>query len=112
MTNLLQSRQEGRLLRLILNRPDKRNALNAALCRELTSALAEAQNAAEIGAILLTGNGNGCGPSDARWIYCHDHLCPIFPPAVATSLFCEAPLAPMAHSPLGSPQPRENKEIS
>jgi enoyl-CoA hydratase/carnithine racemase len=56
-TELLQSSREGRLLRLILNRPEKRNALNAALCRDLNSALAEAQNDPEVGAILLTSNG-------------------------------------------------------
>jgi enoyl-CoA hydratase/carnithine racemase len=57
MTDLLQSRHEGRLLRLMLNRPEKRNALNAALCRDLNTALAAAQNDAEVGAVLLTGNG-------------------------------------------------------
>jgi enoyl-CoA hydratase/carnithine racemase len=57
MSDVLGTRREGRLLRLALNRPDKRNALNAALCRDLTAALAEVQNDAEIGAILLTGNG-------------------------------------------------------
>src|SRR5438309_452356 len=59
MSEVLQISKEGRLLRLALNRPEKRNALNAALCRDLTAALAEAQHDAEIGAILLTGNGKG-----------------------------------------------------
>jgi enoyl-CoA hydratase/carnithine racemase len=59
MTDLLQSRRDGRLLHLALNRPEKRNALNAALCTDLTAALAEADRDPDIGAILLTGNGKG-----------------------------------------------------
>ena len=55
MTGVLESRKEGRLLRLVLNRPEKRNALNAALCRDLNTALAEVQNDNDVGAILLTG---------------------------------------------------------
>jgi enoyl-CoA hydratase/carnithine racemase len=59
MSELLQLSKKGRLLRLTLNRPEKRNALNAALCRDLIAALAQAQHDIEIGAILLTGNGKG-----------------------------------------------------
>jgi enoyl-CoA hydratase/carnithine racemase len=57
MTPLLEIRREGRLLRMALNRPEKRNALNAALCRDLTEALAEAQKDPAVGAVLLSGNG-------------------------------------------------------
>ena len=35
---MLNASREGRLLRLELNRPEKRNALNLALCLELTAA--------------------------------------------------------------------------
>jgi enoyl-CoA hydratase/carnithine racemase len=59
MSDVLQSRRDGRLLRLALNRPEKRNALNAALCAELTAALVEADHDPDVGAILLTGNGKG-----------------------------------------------------
>jgi enoyl-CoA hydratase/carnithine racemase len=59
MGELLQSRRDGRVLHLALNRPEKRNALNAELCSDLTAALAEAEHDPEIGAILLTGYGKG-----------------------------------------------------
>ena len=57
MTDVLHSVREGRLLRLTLNRPDKRNALDAALCRKLVSALEQAAGDPAVGAILLTANG-------------------------------------------------------
>jgi enoyl-CoA hydratase/carnithine racemase len=57
MTDILESRREGRLLRLLLNRPEKRNALNAQLCRELVHALETAERDSKVGAILLTGYG-------------------------------------------------------
>jgi enoyl-CoA hydratase/carnithine racemase len=57
MTDFLHSVREGRLLRLTLNRPDKRNALDAALCRSLVTALEDASRDPAVGAILLTANG-------------------------------------------------------
>ena len=57
MTDVLHSIREGRLLRLTLNRPDKRNALNAALCRALVTALEDAARDPAVGAILLTADG-------------------------------------------------------
>jgi enoyl-CoA hydratase/carnithine racemase len=57
MTEHLLSAREGRLLRLTLNRPDKRNALDAALCRELVDALDGAAADPSVGAILLLANG-------------------------------------------------------
>jgi enoyl-CoA hydratase/carnithine racemase len=57
MTDVLQSVREGRLLRLTLNRAGKRNALDAALCRALVSALEDAAGDPAVGAILLTANG-------------------------------------------------------
>jgi enoyl-CoA hydratase/carnithine racemase len=54
---LIESSRNGRLLRLALNRPEKRNALNIALCRELVDAFEAAQDDPGIGAILLSGNG-------------------------------------------------------
>jgi enoyl-CoA hydratase/carnithine racemase len=55
--DFLETSREGRILRIALNRPDKRNALNAQLCRELVRSLEEAFSQPAIGAILLTGNG-------------------------------------------------------
>jgi len=54
----LESRRDGRLLRLTLNRPEKRNALNLALCRELTAAVEQADADPSIGAVLLAGSGS------------------------------------------------------
>jgi enoyl-CoA hydratase/carnithine racemase len=57
MSESLQISREGRLLRLALNRPERRNALNMDLCGALGAALEEAENDAGVGAVLLTGNG-------------------------------------------------------
>lgn len=45
------------MLRLTLNRPEKRNALNLTLCRELVTVLESADTDPQVGAILLTANG-------------------------------------------------------
>jgi enoyl-CoA hydratase/carnithine racemase len=57
MIDILHSVREGRILRLTLNRPEKRNALDAALCRALVDALEAAQHDPSVGAILLAGRG-------------------------------------------------------
>src|SRR5260370_42617991 len=57
MTDVLDSVREGRLLRLTLNRPDKRNALDAKLCRALLRALDDACGDPGVGVIVLTGQG-------------------------------------------------------
>jgi enoyl-CoA hydratase/carnithine racemase len=57
MTDVLQIHRDGRLLRIALNRPEKRNALNLHLCRQLVHTLESADRDPSIGAILLTGNG-------------------------------------------------------
>jgi enoyl-CoA hydratase/carnithine racemase len=57
MSESLQISREGRLLRLALDRPERRNALNMDLCGALGAALEEAENDAGVGAVLLSGNG-------------------------------------------------------
>jgi enoyl-CoA hydratase/carnithine racemase len=57
MSTNLEIRREDRVLRLILNRPEKRNALSFALCRELVEAIQQAEQDAGIGAILVGANG-------------------------------------------------------
>ncbi len=57
MSDLLEIRREGRLLCIALNRPEKRNALNVALCRELVHHIEAGDRDPSLGAILLTGNG-------------------------------------------------------
>ena len=54
----LEIKREGRVLHLTLNRPEKRNALNAELCRALVETLSEAQHDSGISAILLGANGD------------------------------------------------------
>ena len=54
---MLKASREGRVLRLVLDRPEKRNALNGALCRELVSAIEQGMQDAGVGAILLSGAG-------------------------------------------------------
>lgn len=57
-TASLQISLEGRVLRLTLNRPEKRNALNAELCRALVEAMSEAQHDSGVSAILLDAKGD------------------------------------------------------
>jgi enoyl-CoA hydratase/carnithine racemase len=57
MSEILERARYGRVLRLALNRPDKRNALNAGLCLALVEAFEDAGRDPAVGAILLTGNG-------------------------------------------------------
>jgi enoyl-CoA hydratase/carnithine racemase len=49
--------RDGRVLRVVLNRPEKRNALSFSLCGELLEAFRRADQDREIGAILLGANG-------------------------------------------------------
>ncbi len=49
--------RDGRLLRITLNRPEKRNALSLDLCRQLVTAFEAADSDTSVGAILLNGNG-------------------------------------------------------
>lgn len=58
MNTSLDCSREGRLLRIALNRPDKRNALSNALCRQLLDAIHEAGTDDGVGAILLEGRGS------------------------------------------------------
>ncbi len=58
MTDLLDTETDGRVRTLRLNRPDKRNALNAALVTALKEALTEAEGAGDVRAVRLTANGS------------------------------------------------------
>ncbi len=55
MQVLLESQQ--RVLRITLNRPEKRNALSMDMCAAIVQAVDSAQSDPGIGAILLSGNG-------------------------------------------------------
>jgi enoyl-CoA hydratase/carnithine racemase len=81
---MLQVSRDGRVLRLVLNRPEKRNALNGALCRDLVSAIEEGDRDPGVGAILLTGAGKSfCAgmdldemltPAEAELAEAHERL--------------------------------------
>jgi enoyl-CoA hydratase/carnithine racemase len=58
MSKILQISREGRAAILTLNRPEKRNALNLALCRRLLEAFEEVSADDSVGAILLEGAGS------------------------------------------------------
>jgi enoyl-CoA hydratase/carnithine racemase len=57
MNESLLISSQGRLRRLTLNRPGKRNALDVALCRSLVDAFRKAASDSTVGAILLDANG-------------------------------------------------------
>ena len=57
MPQSLETSRDGRVLRLKMNRPEKRNALNYDLCRNLVEAMESAESDAAVGAILLRGEG-------------------------------------------------------
>lgn len=57
MSESLEVSRTGRVLTLHLNRPEKRNALSAELCRRLTQALEDADSDASVGAIVLAARG-------------------------------------------------------
>jgi len=69
MSDILQIQPQGRVLHLILNRPEKRNALNAQLCRDLVEALENADRDPGVGAILLSAQGKSfCAGMDVSEI--------------------------------------------
>jgi enoyl-CoA hydratase/carnithine racemase len=55
--SFLQIEKQQRVLRFTLNRPEKRNALNIALCTELVEAVTEAQDNPSVGSILIAAAG-------------------------------------------------------
>jgi len=60
---------QGRVLRVVLNRPEKRNALSAAMCRALVNALESAGRDPEVRVLLLEGRGRSfCAGMDVAEI--------------------------------------------
>jgi enoyl-CoA hydratase/carnithine racemase len=58
MTDVLETKQEGRVLRVCLNRPDQRNSLTMKLCKDLVHEFDRAQKDSSVGSVLLTGMGD------------------------------------------------------
>ncbi len=54
----LKTAVDGRVLRVTLNRPEKRNALSLGMCRELAETIEGADKEDGIGAVLLAGAGD------------------------------------------------------
>jgi enoyl-CoA hydratase/carnithine racemase len=55
--SLIEMVPHGRVLRVVLNRPDKRNALSAAMCRELVKVLESAGRDPGVRVLLLEARG-------------------------------------------------------
>ena len=58
MSTSLEISREERVLRVTLNRPEKRNALSLVMCRELADALEQADRDESLGAVFLEAKGN------------------------------------------------------
>ncbi|HEX3760770.1 MAG TPA: enoyl-CoA hydratase [Kofleriaceae bacterium] len=56
-TRLVLEQLDDGLLTVVLNRPERRNALNSELCGQLVETLQRAAQASEVRAVLLTGAG-------------------------------------------------------
>lgn len=69
MSQDLLSHAEGRIHRLTLNRPERRNALTPALARELADELERIEDEASAQVIVLTGaGGHFCAGLDLHWL--------------------------------------------
>jgi len=55
--SLLLIEKEDRVLHITLNRPEKRNAFNIAMCCELIGAVEQAQDDPNVGSVLIDGTG-------------------------------------------------------
>jgi 2-(1,2-epoxy-1,2-dihydrophenyl)acetyl-CoA isomerase len=67
MSDVLIETENDGVLVLTMNRPDRLNALNAELLGRLHAALARAATDSAVGAVLLTGAGNGfCAGGDVK----------------------------------------------
>ncbi|MHC4134596.1 MAG: enoyl-CoA hydratase/isomerase family protein [Planctomycetota bacterium] len=65
----VQVRQEGRVLHITLNRPEKLNAFFGTMREDLLTQLTAAESEASVGAVVLTGAGRGfCGGGDVRYM--------------------------------------------
>jgi enoyl-CoA hydratase/carnithine racemase len=54
----LEINREAEVLRVTLNRPDKRNALSVAMCRGIVNAVERAQEDTSVGAVILDAKGD------------------------------------------------------
>src|SRR3954453_5209246 len=67
------SQQDGAVLRLTLNRPEKLNAWTPQMMGELTTAILAANDDDSVGAIVVTGAGRGfCAGADVGAVFQRD----------------------------------------
>ncbi len=57
MTDIVTSEARGQAVQITINRPERRNAINEALCAGIAAAIDAAEANAEVRAIVLTGAG-------------------------------------------------------
>lgn len=57
MGDLVVTRQQGSVFEMILNRPEKRNAMNLALLQDLDTAVTQANRTPNLRAVLIRGEG-------------------------------------------------------
>jgi enoyl-CoA hydratase/carnithine racemase len=58
MTDVVETKHEGRVLRVWLNRPDERNSLTMKLCKELVRVFDRAEKDTSVGSVLVSGMGD------------------------------------------------------
>jgi len=69
VTGLVAEHRNGAVVTLRLNRPEKLNALNPDLCRELLHGLLRASEDKTVRGVMLTGSGRGfCGGGDVDFL--------------------------------------------
>ncbi|MDX2077913.1 MAG: enoyl-CoA hydratase/isomerase family protein [bacterium] len=59
MSELVLTQQNGHIFEIILNRPDKRNAMNWELMHGLETAIDQAENLADVRAVIIRAEGKG-----------------------------------------------------
>lgn len=59
MNSFVQTRQRDHIFEIILNRPEKRNALNWSMMMDLDAAINEAEKLTGVRAVLIRGEGSG-----------------------------------------------------
>lgn len=69
VTSPLIEKQDGAVVTLTLNRPDRLNALIPDLCRDLLHGLLRANDDKSVRAVVITGMGRGfCGGADVNYL--------------------------------------------
>src|SRR5271169_6558945 len=67
--SLVITERTGAVVTLRLNRPDRLNALNPDLCRQLLAGLLRASDDKTVRAVMITGAGRGfCGGGDVEFL--------------------------------------------